>query len=357
MAAEPDGPERIDTIRNTPDLAHALGSDRFRQFLDHVPVAIAVSELPADRIAYANIEFGRLVALPMDAIEGRTWNEILRPTAEESGKSLNDVMVQHDDQEGSFILHLYESEIVLDAWANVIVGDDGAPIFRLVALSEIRQREKALELEKRIEATDILLRELHHRVKNNLQMITALIRLESRNIPDNATSERIDRLAGRVEALGLLYRLLSNESSGNSIDLGIYLSQIASAVMQAHAVEGIRLDLKVDTWPVSIDVAMPTGLIVNEVLTNSLKHAFSRREGGIIKLHSLVDDYGCRVLLADDGNGLAEGDVWPHRGKLGELIVRSLTQNAKAKVSVQSTPGQGVQVTIFFARSNATPDS
>ena len=60
--------------------------------------------------------------------------------------------------------------------------------------------------------------------------------------------------------------------------------------MRAHAVEGIRLDLKVDTWPVSINVAMPAGLVVNELLTNALKHAFAGRDGGTITLHSLVDE-------------------------------------------------------------------
>jgi two-component sensor histidine kinase len=116
---------------------------------------------------------------------------------------------------------------------------------------------------------------LQHRVKNNLQMITALIRLESRNLHDSATGEHFDRLAGRVEALGLLYDSPSREVQDESIDLGVYLSQVASAVMRVHAPEGVRLDLKVDTWPVSIDVAMPAGLVVNELLTNSLKERAS----------------------------------------------------------------------------------
>ena len=77
-----------------------------------------------------------------------------------------------------------------------------------------------------------------------------------------------------MEALGLLYDALSNDSQDETIDLGVYLSQVAAAVMRVHAPEGIRLDLKVDTWPVSINVAMPAGLVVNELLTNSLKHAF-----------------------------------------------------------------------------------
>ena len=155
-------------------------------------------------------------------------------------------------------------------------------MFRLVALARAgqRSRDSDEQLAQLLRDKDVALRELQHRVKNNLQMITALIRMEARNVPDGDTGERFDRLAGRISSLAILYDLLSDEGSKNAIDLGVYLSQVASSVMQAHAVEGIRLDLKVDTWPVSINVAMPAGLVVNELMTNTLKHAFVGREGG-----------------------------------------------------------------------------
>ncbi|MCE3291016.1 MAG: histidine kinase [Caulobacter sp.] len=153
--------------------------------------------------------------------------------------------------------------------------------------------------------------------------------------------------------MGLLYRLLAGEDAKETVDLGSYLSGIASSVMQAHAVEGIHLNLQVDAWPVSVNVAMPAGLVVNELLTNALKHAFEGRDGGTITLKCLVDEGGCRVVVADDGVGLAEGVVWPRPGKLSNLIVQSLRQNAKARVEVETAPGQGMRVTAWFTRENA----
>ena len=193
-------------------------------------------------------------------------------------------------------------------------------------------------------------------MKNNLQMITALIRLEARNVTEYETSERFDRLSGRINALALLYDALAANGLQQTVDLGTYLSQIASSVMQAHAVEGIRLDLMVDTWPVSINVAMPAGLVVNELMTNALKHAFPV-EGGTIIVHCLIDDSGCRVTIADDGIGLAEGTSWPKPGKLGAAIAQSLRQNAKADFSVESAPGEGTRITILFPRAAAAPPS
>ncbi len=100
---------------------------------------------------------------------------------------------------------------------------------------------------------------------------------------------------------------------------------------------------------------MPTGLVVNELMTNALKHAFVGRDGGTITLSSLVDETGCRVIIADDGVGLPNGQIWPQSGKLGAVIAQSLRQNAKATIDVQSSPDEGLRVIIFFAREAAEP--
>ncbi len=345
-------------LLETPHLADALESDRFKRFLDHVPFAIAVAELhPSERLTYANLEFERLVGVDADHLQGKAWSELPKLVAAEAdGRKLGDVIVKGEDYIGMFEIESAGAKIAVDAWSNIIQNDDGTPLFRLLALADVGTRDRAdpQDLEKLIEDKDLLLRELQHRVKNNLQMITALIRLEARNLPDHGAGPRFERLAGRVGALALLYRSLESGTT-ESVDLDVHLSQIASAVMEAHAVEGIRLDLKVDTWPVSVDVAMPAGLVVNELLTNSLKHAFGGRDGGTITLHSLVTETGCEVMVADDGVGLPDGVEWPVQGKLASLIVQSLRQNAGAKVDVTSSPGKGVQARITFSRVDAAP--
>jgi len=358
---EHETPESRDRLSETPHLASALSDDRFKQFLDHMPFAVAVSELePKETITYANIQFENLIGQAAGAIIGQTW-QILPGTAAglTNAPPLREAVAANDDYLGIFSIETDSPPISVDAWSNIILSDAGTPTYRLVALADIGDRAPTDQelLEQQLVAKDILLRELQHRVKNNLQMITALIRLESRNLRGDPAKEPFDRLAGRVEALSLLYRSMVESRVDDSIDLGIYLSQIASTVMVAHAVEGIRLDLKVDTWPVSVNVAMPTGLVVNELLTNALKHAFTGRDGGTITLHSLVDETGCRVVVADDGGGLPPGTVWPVPGKMTALIVQSLKQNAGAQLSIQSDPDKGMRATIMFSRADAAPES
>jgi two-component sensor histidine kinase len=194
-----------------------------------------------------------------------------------------------------------------------------------------------------------MLKEIQHRVKNNLQLITALVRLEMRN-ERKGDKVNLPGLAGRIEALQLLYEAMSADALGNEIDLGHYLSQIATAIMNAHAVDGIRLAIKVEHTPISINVAMPVGLLVNEFMTNAFKHAFHGRTSGAITLECLrtsLDRY-C-VSVADDGVGMAEGVVWPIPGKISALLVQTLAENAQAEFKMHSAPGSGTRATMHLA--------
>ncbi|MEI8714324.1 sensor histidine kinase [Mesorhizobium sp. ISC11] len=359
MTSDTQKAEAVGQLLETPDLASALESEQFKKFLDQVPIAIAVSDLGSkERVVYANPEFEKLSGLKAAMLARQHWAALSGTGLhKQKDRPLFEAVVEDTDFIGTFRLERKEGQpTIVDVYSNVIEDDNGKACFRLVALVDVSahgETEDARSIDERIREKDTLLRELQHRVKNNLQMITALIRMETRNAAE-PDQKRFERLAGRVDALAILYQTLSGDDGKDEVDLGVYLSQIASAVMNSHAVEGIRLDMKVDTYPVSINVAMPTGLVVNELLTNALKHAFQGRDGGTITLHSIVDGDGCRIVIADDGIGLPDGESWPKRGKLGALIARSLTENAKAEFDVTSSAGEGTRVTILFKRSAAT---
>jgi PAS domain S-box-containing protein len=358
MNEDEERAEEIETLLTTPDLASALESEQFRRFLDQVPIAIVISEMREhERIVYANPEFEKLSGQRAADLVGRPWS-VLSGHSDDKGMGcqLGAAIVESGDFVGTFKIDRSEQEsAVVDVYSNIIEDDDGTPCYRLAALVDVGSHGQAQreEFEQQIREKDILLLEIQHRVKNNLQMITALIRIEARNSRGRMDTAPFDRLAGRIESIQLVYKLLSDHGQEDEIDLGVYLSEIASSVLRSHVVEGIRLDLKVDAYPVSVNVAMPTGLVVNELLTNALKHAFVGRNSGTITLHSLSDGNGCRITVADNGIGLPEGVEWPKRGKLSALIVQSLRENAKGNVEVESSRGQGMRVTIVFTRSAA----
>lgn len=355
MTEAEESPISPETVADLPHLGEALDDDRFRQFLDHVPFGVAVAELaPNEVLVYVNIEFERLIGTSAEELEGKPWSSLPLARSVGGDQDLATAIVAGEEYLGTFATPSNaESPSDVDAWSNTIVDDAGIPLFRLVAIAATSSGQTGTELATTLAEKDVLLKELQHRVKNNLQMITALIRMEARNAQHPDEGERFNRLAGRVDALTILYRSLSDTNAEETVDLGTYVSQIASAVMAAHAVQGIRLDMKVDTWPVSVNIAMPVGLVVNELMTNALKHAFKGRDGGEIVLRCVVNEAGCRISVADDGIGLSNPFDWPRRGKLSAMIVQSIKQNAKADVQVDSTPGLGMKVTIVFEKRDA----
>lgn len=358
LGHEEDQAGAVEGLLHSPGLADALESDRFKQFLDHVPVAIAVAELGADEtIVYVNVEFERLTGRAAAELEGSPWAALPGCKLDDPTERLGDAADESQDYLGAYVIERPDGASQVDVWSNIIVDDGEQPLFRLIALAGAGQPAAADvgEVAKRLRDKDVELRELQHRVRNNLQMITALVRLEARNAGESEMGLAFDRLAGRVQSLSLLYHLLAEQKTTSEIDLGVYLSEIASAVMHAHASEGVHLNLAVDAWPVSVNVAMPTGLVVNELMTNSLKHAFVGRDGGTVSLAAEVHGEGCTVTYADDGVGLPQGVTWPRAGKLGAMIVRALRQNAGAEIEVGSDSGRGLRVRIRFARAAASP--
>jgi PAS domain S-box-containing protein len=350
---EPQQHERaVNDLFDSLEMTQAIETEEFRVFLDHIPIAIVVSKLVRgdQRIVYANNAYETLTGQACKDIFGRGWSTLDSFSLEDEPQfSFSAALAKGEDFIGTFRREQPKLALV-EAYTGIIENEEAGKSYRIVALIDVTERERTQreELAQRLRDKDMLLKELQHRVKNNLQLITALIRLDARN-QRNGDKVNLDRLAGRIEALQLLYKDLSTEGLGQAVDLGHYISQIASAVMHTYAVDGIRLDLKVDHAPASINIAMPVGLLVNELMTNAFKYAFNGSEGGIITvrcLHENGDNY--RIVVADDGIGLPEGVTWPVPGKLGALILQSLRENVKTDFGVESSSGKGLGVTIAF---------
>ncbi len=346
--------QQVTDLFNSVELTEGMGIEEFKHFLDLFPIAVVVAKRIGDdhRIVYANKAAETLTGHSSADFLKDNWT-ILAGYKEEAEPhvTLQQAVCQAGEEYHGTFHKEAPNELIVEAYAGVIENEDTSENYRIVALIDVTARERAerQEFARQLRDKDMLLKELQHRVKNNLQLITALIRLDARN-QRNGSQINLDRLAGRIESLQLLYRDLSADGVGQMVDLGHYVSQIASAVMHTYAVEGIRLDIKVDYVSVSINVAMPVGLLVNELLTNAFKYAFAGRSNGTLTLRCLCEDGSrIRIVVADDGVGLPEGTTWPIPGKMGTLLVRSLKENANSDFKVESAPETGTRMTIEFA--------
>jgi two-component sensor histidine kinase len=350
QTSPPETPvEQVTELLEALDGTQLIETEEFKHFLDHIPIAIVIARASRGQqqvICYANEAFKALLGPVLADSDGRDWSVFAGFQGEDEDCTLQRAILDNrEDFVGRFRSDAPVS-VTVEAYASFLGNQDGTQNYRVVALIDVTDRARAEREQfiRQIRDKDTLLKELQHRVRNNLQLVVALIRLEARN-------ERINlaALAGRVESLQLLYHALSPDGDRDEIELGHYLGQIAAAVMDTYAVDGIRLDLKVEHAPVSVNIALPVGLLVNELLTNSFKHAFGGRGNGVITiecLHKGEDRY--QVVVADDGVGLPADVIWPVPGKIGALIVQTLRENTKTDFNIATAPGKGVRVTLAF---------
>jgi two-component sensor histidine kinase len=349
--------QQVDQLLGSSKLALAIENDKYKHLLDHAPVAVAVSRGSGaeQQVVYANKAFEALLSLAPSDVEGQNWLCLDNFLSEDNpAQTLGEAIRDGEDFIGVFRpAGPVDRLVIVQAYASVIESDDGIENFRIAALVDVGGRERAQieQFENQIRDRDMLMRELQHRVKNNLQLITALVRLEARSAVEGE-SVALARLASRIDALTVLYRTLSAEDATGDIDLGQYLSDVATAVMQASAVPGVEIDLQAGYCPMSINIAMPAGLLVNEMLTNALKYAFVGRNAGQLKLICKCESGRVTVVVSDDGVGLGENQEWPSPRKLGALILQTLRENAKNVVfRAESIRGQGTWFTLMFDAS------
>ncbi len=204
--------------------------------------------------------------------------------------------------------------------------------------------ERALHL-------DESMREFQHRVKNHLSMLLALIRLEARQT--DGTRDSFEILANRVQTLSLLYDEFAAGRDGvNSVGLGAYVSRVCAAMNMLDGQNNVVVNVDADVIDAKVDAASQVGLLVSELLTNALQHAFDEDSTGTVEVRLGVDD-GDRICLrvADDGHGLPEGSKWPEGGNLGSRIVRDLANRLNAEMDVASGEG-GTVIELLIPRSS-----
>lgn len=235
---------------------------------------------------------------------------------------------------------------------------------RRVRTATAELREKVALLEKSemrnraaLEEKELLLKEIHHRVKNNLQIISSLIRLKAEAAMDDERAlPLIEDIQMRIQSMAHLHELLYHSDDFGSIDAGVYLAAIARELSGMNP----RVSISCEAIPfqIGLDEALPLGLLGSELLVNALKHAFPEGQGGTVRL-SLREREGRAVLrVEDDGVGLGKGIFMSTSTGLGFTIVRSLAKQLRADLGAGGPPGFWVELSFALpARAAARPGS
>jgi two-component sensor histidine kinase len=220
---------------------------------------------------------------------------------------------------------------------------------------DITERKRAEEaLQTSLEEKEALLKEVHHRVKNNLQIISSLLNLQAREILSPEVQAFVRDTQSRIHAMALLHETLYGSGNLARVSFRRYVNSVCTYVARTYSSDSLNVRMQPDIVDVSmpLDQAIPAGLIINELVSNALKHAFAGRAGGEISIQLQVADEHHYVLrVMDNGVGLAATTDPQTTGTLGLRLVENLVRQLEGVMTVERNTGTAFQ--IVFPRSSA----
>lgn len=191
------------------------------------------------------------------------------------------------------------------------------------------------------EEKEVMLKEIHHRVKNNLQIVKSLIRFQMDQVKDPRTTELFNECVNRVSAMALVHEQTYLSKDLANIDVNAYLAHLTRDLCYAYTIDiKLDLDIRINVPTMSVDNLIPLGLIINEIISNSLKYAFLGRKKGTIFVHlDGSEEAGINLRIGDDGVGLPDRSKWERPDSLGMDLIHTLA--GQLGTSVDLVPGPG----------------
>ena len=289
------------------------------------------------------------LAVPWEAVRGRRFVEVLaQPFASQAESALQRARAGNQ-------LQLIEYRVDTlggaerDFEARVVPMRNGQTLYLTRDITARKQAEA--QVRAALRDKELLLKEIYHRVKNNLQVIASLLNLQGRNDHDGNTRALLDDSANRVKSMALVHEQLYQGGDLSSIDFAAYLGQLVRHLADAHGESAHRVPIRLDVAPVQlgIETAVPLGLIVNELLSNAYKHAYPGERGGEVALRlAVLDDGRIEVVVSDHGVGLPPGLRPETVASLGLRLVASLTEQLEGALECGPNGAAGSRFAVRF---------
>jgi two-component sensor histidine kinase len=219
-------------------------------------------------------------------------------------------------------------------------GQDRKPALFIGTARDITEASAALEQQQ------MLLHEVNHRVKNSLQLVSSLLRLQARRIPDAAARRQLEDATTRISTIAHIHQRLYRDQDIKKINFGAFLSELCADLQGAAS--HCALEVKSPNFPVATDRAIPLALVVNELVTNAFKYAYPAEDsGGRVSVGVTLRDGEIAITVKDDGVGLPGGFSVAGGGNLGMILIGSLLAQLSGRIeAADNAPGACFTVTV-----------
>ncbi len=215
---------------------------------------------------------------------------------------------------------------------------------------DITEKKLAEEkIKQSLKEKEVLLKEVHHRVKNNLQVISSILNLQSSYVADKKTIDLLKESQNRIKSMSFIHESLYQTKDFTSVNFSEYVQNISNNLLLSYRPKGkkIRLKQKIDNVFLNLDLAIPCGLVINELMSNALKYAFTKKSNGILIITIEVDKKeNVRLTISDNGSGLPKGLDYRNTQSLGLQLVMVLVSQLRGTISLENKKGTKYIVTF-----------
>ncbi|MGA1839194.1 MAG: PAS domain S-box protein [bacterium] len=297
------------------------------------------------------------------------WNIKLGLPTDINGKSIFEVFPFLSDRVRDEYKKVLDSGKVLFTEEITKIGDREfitearkIPVFEankitkiITIIKDITERKKAeTKIKQSLREKDALLREIHHRVKNNLQIISSLLKLQAGRVNDEYVKKVYQESNNRITAMALVHEILYQSEDLAEIDLNEYIIHIVKNILKVFGTPAKHIDFKTegDMINLGINQAVPIGLVLNEIISNSLKHAFKETEKGEIKICSrLLENNEIELIISDNGRGIPDHVDYRNTKTLGLRLITGLIEE-QIKGTLTLSRNDGTRYVIGFKRKD-----
>ncbi|WP_138431306.1 histidine kinase dimerization/phosphoacceptor domain -containing protein [Fodinibius saliphilus] len=284
-----------------------------------------------------------------------------------SGKFLGEMRVQEvmESQKSATVIDVVNAlesfEII--SWISIgIIVLTGYGAFKLISgwnrrlTREVKVRTEELnesqeKLKVSLEEKELLLREIHHRVKNNMALVSALLELQQIKSGDQATLANFRTVRSRIKSMAMAHEVLYENESLSNISMKSYVERVGKLTHQSFGGGATNVELKTDIEDTNLDMAysIPLGLFINETLINAYKHAFDGKDKGCIWLESVIKDGKVNFVIRDNGVGLPDELNEIKKNSLGISLIKKFAKQLKADLTVETNEGEGTKYSLVFS--------
>jgi PAS domain S-box-containing protein len=351
LAIGEDITQRLDSQRQTAQAEQQLSLLAFT--LNCAKDAFVITDME-NTILYVNQAFIETYGFAEDELVGKNV-DIVRPESfsRDIAKEIREG-TRKFGWSGEIINRRKNGELFpVELWTSVVCDDTGRSVALVGVAREITERKRVDEkIKASLQEKEVLLKEVHHRVKNNLQVISSILSLQGEKVENPEVLDLLRETQNRVRSMALVHEELYQSETLSWVDIGDYVRRLSSTLFHSYRPEGIdvRLELDIDDARVPVDEAVPFGLIINELVSNALKYAFAGRKRGRVAVTFHEKDGQFVLQVVDNGVGVPKGLDLNATETLGLQLVATLTRQLRG--TIECVRRRGTSFTLTFPVSD-----